>query len=175
MRQLQELFPGKTLDEVARREAEFSEQAKALTSEAAALARAGDFSRARRLAGRALVIWPSQPIRDLIAAIHERYPRVVVGVTSYYNGRQHNRFDSTAARRASRLMHRRLLELRGHDNEGGKYASPFGTFTHNEEGTELYFQITPGIAWAGGQRTMTGHDVARRLLAMADPHHEVGS
>ncbi|MCH8047513.1 MAG: hypothetical protein IID44_27780 [Planctomycetes bacterium] len=169
MRQLEELFPGKSLEEVALRKKQFSDEAAVLRREADESFESGDFSRARRLAGRALVIWPDKPAQDLIEKIHARYPRVVVGVTSYYNGRQHNRFNSTAARRASRLMHRRLLELRSYGNEGGKYDSPFGEFTRNPEGTVLSFKITPGIAWADGRRTMTGHDVARRLLAMADP------
>ena len=98
MRQLEALFPGKTVEAVARRKVEFAAQSAKLLAEANLFVERGDYSQARRLAGHALVIWPSDESRGFIKKIHERYPRVVVGVTSYYNGQSHNRFDSADLR-----------------------------------------------------------------------------
>ncbi|MBN2217946.1 MAG: hypothetical protein JW719_11280, partial [Pirellulales bacterium] len=100
---------------------------------------------------------------------HRRYPRVLVGV-----GEPAARFDprhrwNWATRRADRLVYRTLTEFLGPGSEGGDYRCPVGTLEIEPLQRRLLIRLQPGIGWAAGNATLTGADVARRLLAMAEP------
>ncbi len=53
-------------------------------------------------------------------------------------------------------------------NRGGKYICPVGEMKAQDLGRRLTFQLRSDIRSAGGSN-LTGYDLARRLLAMADP------
>jgi len=76
---------------------------------------------------------------------------------------------SWATRRSGRLLCRTLTEFAGAGPDGGTYVCPVGEMSTQELGKKLVFQITPGVRWSSADGVLTGYDVARRLLAMADP------
>jgi ABC-type transport system substrate-binding protein len=55
--------------------------------------------------------------------------------------------------------------------DGGQYICPVGKCLPDTDslGRRINFQIRPDIRWAEGDETLTSYDVARRLLAMAEP------
>src|SRR6185436_6240747 len=76
--------------------------------------------------------------------------------------------DNPAARRAGRLMERRLMEFVGRGPEGGKYNCSLGTVKRSDDGLRLTFTIG-GQALNSSRTPLSGYDVARHLLDLADP------
>ncbi len=76
---------------------------------------------------------------------------------------------SWAARRSSRLIYRTLMEFQGPGSDGGKYLCPMGEMEVEELGLRLHFELKRGLRWSNGPGTLSGYDLSRRLLAMADP------
>ncbi len=86
-----------------------------------------------------------------------------------------------ATRRCRRLFNRTLTEYEGTGPEGGIYRCPVGEMEISELDHSITLLLKPQIHWsqavAGAKNsfppqragTLTGADVARRLLAMADP------
>ncbi len=72
-----------------------------------------------------------------------------------------------AGRRTARLRYRTLLELTAPGTDGGRYICPLGQFATEELGRRLVFELRPGSGWSRGNASLTGADVARRLLAAA--------
>ena len=62
-----------------------------------------------------------------------------------------------------------MTEFAGPSTEGGKYDCPVGEISSQALGRRLTIRLKPDIHWAQGSATLTGVDVARLLLAMADP------
>ncbi len=149
-------------------ESRLKEEAAALLAKTQAAADAGRLSEAAALSRRLASIWPQLPsARELAESIHRQYPRVAVGVATPAVDLTPNRLDDWAARRASRLICRTLTEFAGPGSEGGKYDCPVGEITTEELGRRLIVQIKPGRT--AGTAGLTGLDISRRLLAMADP------
>jgi ABC-type transport system substrate-binding protein len=145
-------------------------QATPILAEAQAAANAGQWSKAGDLTRQLAVLWPELPgARDLARTVYRTYPRVVVGVTAPAGDALPNRLDDWATRRASRLLYRTLAEYAGASTEGGKYDCPMGDFSQQALNRRLAIKLKPGIGWADGVANLTNTDVARRLLAMADP------
>ena len=101
--------------------------------------------------------------------MRKKYTRVLVGVSAPAVAHEPARRDDWASRRASRLVYRTLTEFTGPGSEGGKYRCPVGTVEIDTLGASMTLQLRPGVTWSRGDATLTGADVARRLLAMTDP------
>ncbi|MBN2024610.1 MAG: hypothetical protein JW809_17660 [Pirellulales bacterium] len=122
-------------------------------------------------AGRRLMeIWPDTPgAAETIATIQKEYPRIRVGVRALATAVEPRHLDDWAIRRASRLVYRTLTEFAGAGSEGGQYVCPMGVLELDPLGRGLTFQIRAGANWSQGPMVLTGTDVARRVLAMAEP------
>jgi len=130
----------------------------------------GKFRQAHQSIRRAVRIWPALPgAKDLFQSIHQKYSRVVVGVSDMAPGVGPDRLGNWARRRSSRLLGRMLMEFAAPGSEGGTYYCPVGSAQIEELGRRLVFQVTPDIPWSSGDATVTGLDVSRRLLAVANP------
>lgn len=115
-------------------------------------------------------IWPGLPGADEVRKkISSLYPRFVVGVESPATVCRPGRLDDWASRRSGRLVERMLLELAGPGMEGGKYVCPLGEMKVEDLGRQLKFDLRSDIAVGRGDDLLTGYDLARQLLAMADP------
>jgi ABC-type transport system substrate-binding protein len=146
------------------------QQATPILADAQAAVNAGQWSKAGELTRRLAVLWPDLPgARELARTVHRNYPRVVVGVSALAGDAVPNRLDDWATRRTSRLLYRTLAEFAGPSTEGGKYDCPMGQFSLQGLNRRLAIKLKPNIGWADGTATLTNTDVARRLLAMADP------
>ena len=152
----------------------FRAEAGAARTEAETAAEAGRWRDADRAARRMVDLWPETPgAGTLLQAIHERYPRVVVGVASPATTNDPNRFDDWAARRTSRLVYRTLTEFVGPSTEGGKYVCPLGEMRAEDLNRRLVITLRPEQRWSSGPAVLTGYDVSQRLLAMADPRSAI--
>jgi len=60
------------------------------------------------------------------------------------------------------------MEFVGRGSEGGKYFCPFGDMQIEELGLRLAFRIIPERSRSVGAPSLTGYELARRLLAMGD-------
>lgn len=147
-----------------------AKQAAPLFDEARTAADAGQWSKAGELTRQIAKIWPDLPdARKLAKTVHQKYPRVVVGVGVLPSDSAPDRFDDWAMRRTSRLLYRTLTEFAGASTEGGKYDCPVGEMFLGSLNRRLTIKLKPGIGWAEGNATLSNSDVARRLLAMAKP------
>jgi ABC-type transport system substrate-binding protein/tetratricopeptide (TPR) repeat protein len=130
----------------------------------------GNYREADHAAQQAVLLWPDLPgVQPIVDLLHVRYPRVVVGVTTPAVNLDPRHRDDWSTRRASRLVYRTLTEFLGAGSEGGNYVCPVGDIDVQPLQRRLTIQIRPGIRWAQGDDTLTGVDVARGLLSMADP------
>jgi ABC-type transport system substrate-binding protein len=83
---------------------------------------------------------------------------------------QPERLDDWASRRSGRLLHRTLAEFTGHGSRGGEYRFPLCVEIQQENlGLQLVLHVNPKVPWSDGSGMLTGADVSRHLLAMADP------
>jgi len=175
VRHLAELFPEHAV--VKKWEDDLKGRAGRLLSEARQAAEAGKLRDAHMIGRRLRQVWPNLPgAREFLESLHRQYSRVVVGVTLPAVDAEVGRMDDWASRRSSRLRYRTLMEFVGPGVEGGEYASPLGKMEVRELGLRLAFEIDPGLHWATGDATLTGYDLSRRLLAMAeadDPAYRV--
>lgn len=155
----------------------FATKARGLLSEEAAKHRdackthlaAGRFVEAYDACARMMDIWPFvEGGAELAADITKRYPLVMVGVSQPALAYDPRSLDNPAARRAGRLMERRLMEFVGRGPEGGKYTCSLGTVKRSDDGLRLTFTIG-GQALNSSRTPLTGYDVARHLLDLADP------
>jgi tetratricopeptide (TPR) repeat protein len=149
---------------------QLSEQAAPLLAEARAAADAGQWAKAGDFMRRIAVIWPQLPgARDLALTVHRKCPRVVVGVGTLAGDILPNRLDDWAIRRTSRLLYRTLAEFAGSSAEGGRYDCPVGDISLQELNRRMAIHLKGGVCWASGTATLSNTDVAKRLLAMANP------
>jgi ABC-type transport system substrate-binding protein/TolA-binding protein len=133
-------------------------QAAALLTEARAAQQAGDLRTAAQRTRKLVLISPAvEGARELAENLHRQYPRVVVGV----------RDKGTVP--GNRLLYRTLTEFAGPSESGGKYVCTVGELTIDNAKRRLSLEVKPGLRWASGSATLTGYDVAQRLLAAADP------
>ena len=128
----------------------------------------GDFRKAHIAAREMLEIWPDiEGGRALSAAIAREYPLVMVGVTQVAHAADPTSLDDWAARRIGRLRQRLLFEFSGYTSGGGEYPCPWGTHSQSENGRTLSIELRRPVG--GGTTLLTGFDVARQLLQMANP------
>jgi tetratricopeptide (TPR) repeat protein len=126
---------------------------------------AGEFVEAYDACRTMQDVWPTvQGGAELSAEIERRYPLVIVGV-----GQPALEFDShslvnPAARRAGRLVERRLMEFTGPGSEGGNYRCSLGTFDRSDDGLQLTFTLRPDLAGS-----LNGYQLSQQLLEMANP------
>ncbi len=148
----------------------FRQEAEALRDEARTALAPGAFRKADLASRRMYRIWPRlDGADDLIEEVRRKYPRVVVGVTMPAVQNRADRIDDWAARRTGRLVQRLLMEFAAPGADGGRYRCPYGTFQIEELGRRLVFQVRPKVRLWEGEGELTGYDLARQLLAMADP------
>jgi tetratricopeptide (TPR) repeat protein len=151
----------------------FIRQAEPLLSGARSAAAAGRWHEAGSQIRQVGEIWPDLAgARELAATIHQQCPRVVVGVTSSAGAAAvasaaHS--NDWAARRMERLLVRTLTEYIGSGTEGGRYDCPVGKIAYDPNRRRLAIRLKPNVGWAAGNATLCNSDVARRLLAMAEP------
>ena len=155
---------------VVEREEALKQRAAALLAEARSATEGGDLRQAAQLTDRLIEVWPALPgARELAVSIHQKYPRVVVGVNLPAADTQPGGLSDWAARRSARLVYRTLTEFVGPGSEGGKYSCPMGELTIEALQRRITLRIQPDLRWSSGEATLTGYDVSRRLLAMANP------
>jgi len=161
-------FPGHPV--VAKWEELWQGQAAALLAQSRTAAQAGELRKAAELGRRATRVWPALAgAKAWAESLHQKYPRVVVGVTLPAAEVLPGRLDDWASRRRSRLVYRTLTELLGPGPEGGKYLCPVGQISSDESGRRLVVQLRPGVRRSPGESGLTGYELSRQLLAMADP------
>ncbi len=149
-------------------EGQWADEARGLLQEAQSQVAADKLRDAWITSLRVLYVYPklaeAQPfMRDL----YSRYPRVVVGVSLPAGSSSADRLFDWAARRNGRLLNRSLVEYKGVGADGGVYTCPFGPVELTDIGRRLSFRLRQGVRWSGGEQ-LTGFDVARRLLSLAD-------
>lgn len=167
LRSLANLVPEHPL--VKRREAQLRDDAAKLLDAAKQAGADGNWGRAHRAIRRALRIWPAlEEANHFAVEAQKEYPRVVVGVSSPAVRFQPADLADWAARRSSRLVWRPLTEFLGPTPEGGRYRCPVGSLAVEDLGRRLQLQIQPGIQWSSGPAELTGYEVSRQLVAMAD-------
>lgn len=129
---------------------------------------AGRFREAADGARASMHIWPLEESRALLTEAHQKFPRVVVGVTVPAGKPEADMLIDWGARRSARLFNRRLTEFTGYGPQGGLYRCPVGEMERQDLGLRTVIRIRPDIPWSDGQGVLTGADVARRLLQMTD-------
>lgn len=134
-----------------------------------------DYLQARVLAGKALQVLPAEPDSlALLQEIMEAFPMLFVGVSQPAINPDPQRIDDWASRRVGRLTQRRLMELTGFSDEGGRYLFPNGRFVQTDELGMVYHFLLEDVA-AGEARfgvpQLTAHELAALLLSYADPSH----
>jgi tetratricopeptide (TPR) repeat protein len=129
---------------------------------------AGRFVEAYDACARMVDVWPDvEGGTELSAEIFRRYPLVMVGVSQPALSSDTRSLNNPAARRTGRLMERRLMEFVGRGPEGGKYTCSLGSVKRSDDGLRLTFTIANQAA-AAGRAPLTGYDVSRHLLDLAD-------
>ncbi|MEX0713191.1 MAG: ABC transporter substrate-binding protein [Pirellulales bacterium] len=148
-----------------------AEAAELLTG-ARARMEAGELHEAWAAGMHVLDVWPTLPsAQAFFDELYQRYPRVTVGVTMPAGAQPGSRLVDWSSRRSSRLLHRLLVEFESMSAQGGQYACPLGELSKPDLGARLVFQLRRGIRWPGTEAGVTGIDVARRLVDLADPAH----
>lgn len=136
--------------------------------EAKAHLAAGRFVDAYDACAQMIDVWPFvEGGSELAAEISRRYPLVMVGVSQPALAHDPRSLNNPSARRTGRLVERRLMEFSGRGTEGGKYTCSLGSVKRSDDGLRLTFSI--GAQATAGAAPLTGYDVSRRLLDLADP------
>ncbi|HEX7446569.1 MAG TPA: ABC transporter substrate-binding protein [Pirellulales bacterium] len=132
-----------------------------------------DPHQAWELALRVVYVWPtSEEAAKYFDDLNRHYPRIIVGVTTPRPATGEARLANWGVRRSERLLNRLLMEFAGAGSEGGQYTCPFGQVEHADIGRRLIFRLQRGIRWSDGNRDVTGYEVARQLLSLANPRFE---
>lgn len=147
---------------------QFQQMAGAKRDEARELLKAQKYREALSSMKEMVAIWPTVAGgAELEVEISAAYPLVFVGVTQPAVDFDAQRLDSWPARRTGRLVHRTLVEFLGAGPEGGQYQFAWGTIEHSEDLRRMTLRLNRNAAFS--QTPITGHDVARRVLQLADP------
>ncbi|MBI2823161.1 MAG: hypothetical protein HYX69_00565 [Planctomycetia bacterium] len=165
VREIKARFPDGAV--AAQFERQLTERSAGLVAEGRQQLEAGEPRQALANARRALVIWPAtEGARELAEKAFAALPQIVVGVTTPFAPLLTDPITDWPAQRTRRLVDRRLFEFIGYGANGGEYICPFGRFEITELGRGLSIQIAPNLPWSH-ENNLTGYDVARRLLALA--------
>ncbi len=129
---------------------------------------AGDLREAERLGRRMIAIWPTLPgALQLNDEIARKYPMLIVGVGETSIRDNPISLDNWAARRTGPLTQRTLLQFLGAGPEGGQYTCRLGDYSQSDDRRQLILELNPAPTPDGVQ--VTGYDVARQVIAMANP------
>ncbi len=157
---------------VAKWEGKFRAEAAALLDEGRKAKTAGDLREAHRCGRELMRVWPDLPEgREFVDAVQREYPRVVVGVTLPAATDDPAQWQDWAVRRSSPLTCQTLMQFVGRGTEGGEYYCPFGEIEIQELGLRLALQVDPQRSARAGAPGLTGYELARQLLALAEPGH----
>jgi ABC-type transport system substrate-binding protein len=152
---------------------QLSELAAAERDKARALLAEEKFVEAYDASARMKNIWAAVPGgEELLTEMSRRYPLVVVGVSTPAKAFDGRSLVDPAARRAGRMVQRQLMEFTGMGPEGGKYISPFGSFSRSDDGTNFTLEFK---AQGNKAAPLTAFDVSQRLLQLAnekDPDYQ---
>ncbi|HYW81019.1 MAG TPA: ABC transporter substrate-binding protein, partial [Thermoguttaceae bacterium] len=166
--QLADWFPDQPV--VVAQSNEFRRKANDLLDAARTAMQRGDVSEAIRLTKRQQFIWPAlEGAKELAETLHQRHPHVVVGVCMPAVDATPGHSLDFGSWRSSRLQFRTLTEFVGSSTDGGRYVCPMGRIEIDALERRVSIDLRPDIGWASGASRLTANDVARRLLAMADP------
>jgi ABC-type transport system substrate-binding protein len=155
---------------------QWADEARRLIDQGRQQIAAGEPRKAWDVAQRVLYVWPKSPdAKKFFEDLYAAWPRVVVGVTasrspaSSGQGELQSRLANWAERRDGRLLNRLLVEFAGTGAEGGQYVCPFGQLERTDIGRRLIFRLKRDIKSSADGGRLTGYDVARQLLTLADP------
>ncbi len=165
---VREKFPNAPMAKVEKLREQMIAEATALYETARKALAAKQLRDARIASHKALAVWPDvDGVRELAQEIDRKYPVAVIGVTQPAAAATGRTIDDWPSRRIARLLARQWVELVGFSSEGGVYRSPFGGMTRDDAGTRWLIQLRPEIPTDTGA-TLTGYEVARELLALAE-------
>lgn len=126
------------------------------------------FREAIRVSKEMMAIWPEvKGARELDAELSKQYPLVIVGVMQPAVIQDARRLENWSARRTGQLVQRYLVEFLGAGPEGGQYAFPLGLIERSDDQRSLILRLNQSNV--DDQDAMTGYDIERRLLDMANP------
>jgi hypothetical protein len=169
LKNLAQRYPATQATTVVPYETQLQTKAAALLAEAKAALAAGKRREAHQTCSRMLEIWPAiSGGQELALSIHQQHPLVVVGITAPLATMPLRPSDDWAVQRAGRLLGRPLIELAA-GGEGGPYRSALVEFTPGEDATQLQLKVLPNLQGLEPGRTIAARDIARCLLAQADP------
>ena len=141
-------------------------QAAAQLTEAQKSLAAGDSSQAYRLARAGLNIWPKVPQgHEFLKTLHEKYPRVSVGVLQVGTDDVEQAVVSWGRARKQRLLHRTFIELTGWDARGPVYTSPVAELKSGEN--TLACTLLESARWSADGTSLSSFDVVHLLNARA--------
>jgi ABC-type transport system substrate-binding protein len=154
---------------VTKYRAQWADEARQLVAKGREQIAAGKPRDAWEAAQRLLYVWPYlDEAKTFFEELYAAWPRVVVGVTAPSPPVDQPRLASWSARRDGRLLHRLLVEFIGPGAEGGQYACPFGQMERTDIGRRVIFRLKRGLTSSTDGSHVTGYDVARQLVALAD-------
>ena len=155
---------------VVRWQKHFQTQAARLLAEANAARQAGDLRAAHEASRRLDEMWPQLPgAKELAADLQAKHPQVVVGVAWPAERPDPTSCVDWGARRSGRLVHRMLSLCVGVGGGARDYQIPVGTLETDAARTRLTLKLQSGLRWPSGAAALSGYDVARRLLGLAEP------
>jgi hypothetical protein len=150
---------------VQRWRTQLTEQAAGLRDKARGHLAAKEFVEANDACAEMLEVWPEVTGgAELAAELARLYPLVRVAVEHPALQFDVRSVQNPAARRAGRLVERRLLEFSGPGPEGGQYLCPLGTVEQSDDGLSLIFKLRQATI---GE--LSGYDLAQRLLDWTRP------
>ncbi len=131
------------------------------------------FLEARITAGKALQVLPEDANSlQLMQDVLDAWPLLFVGVSQPAFNPDPQRIDDWASRRVGRLTERRLMELTGFSDEGGKYLFPNGKFVQADELGMVYRFELDDVSMGNrevGIPPLEAHQLATLLLEYANP------
>lgn len=114
--------------------------------------------------------WPAlDDARKFLTDIHDQYPVVSVGVRN--TTAADLPYPDWVAQRTRRLKHRLLVEAVGVSRDGGRYESPLGKW--DTIGDSASIILRKDLAWARAPGQLASYDIARQVVARADPNQRV--
>lgn len=154
------------IDEKARK---LAAMAAVKQAEARKLVESKEYHAAISASKEMMNIWPHvKGAKELNAWIVEQFPQVNVGVMQPAVSHNAQRLENWGARRTGMLIHRTLVEFKGAGNEGGQYDLSLGNMQRSDDYRKLTLNLQPPPDGDGGS-TITGYQVADRLLDVANP------
>ncbi len=153
------------------------EEAAALLAQGRAELNAQRLAAAAACCRRLVCIWPElSGARELAVELHERYPRVVVGVCWPVRVEMHagavpvvaGGLEDPAARRVRGLLYRTIAEVTGPGEQGAVYTCLVGRLSADQAAGMLTLQIDADVGWQEGRSSLTAADVARRIAELVE-------